>query len=118
MEQMINGKLVKLVALVDPLTGLAAVPQATLTSRSGTITLGGTAQQLAAANTARKGFMVQNNSAGVLWINELGAPAVTAQPSISIQPNAMYVSERDACPTGAISIIGATTAQAFTAREW
>ena len=44
---------------------------ATITSRSGTITLGGTAQSFMAANAARKGWFIQNNSTGDLWVHGL-----------------------------------------------
>ena len=91
---------------------------ATMVDRSGTITLGGTAQQLMAANPNRKGYFIQNNSAGVLWFNELGATAVQAAPSISIAAGALYQSPSPGASALAISIIGATTAQAFSAREW
>jgi hypothetical protein len=99
------------VILVETLSG-------TLTDKSGTITLGGTAQQLMAANTARKGWLVQNNSAGTLWINEIGGTAVQAQPSLSITAGSLYTSPTPGASNAAISIVGATTSQAFTAREW
>ncbi len=89
-----------------------------LTDRSGTITTGGAAQTLAAFNEARKGFMIQNLSAGDLWINELGGTAAASQPSIKITSGQVYETmDGQPCPY-AISIFGATTAQAFTAREW
>lgn len=87
-------------------------------SRSGTVTLGGTAQALMAGNPGRKGFFVQNNSSGDLWINELGNAAAAAQPALRLVPGAYYESPITGCPVGAISIFGATTGQAFTAREW
>jgi hypothetical protein len=91
---------------------------ALIIDRSGTITAGGTAQTLMVYNDAREGFMVQNNSTGDLWINELGSTAVASQPSIKIASGQLYESPKNLpCPY-AISIIGATTSQAFTAREW
>jgi len=90
----------------------------TMTDRSGTITLGGTAQTLMAANPLRRGYLIQNNSAGTLWFNELGVTAVQASPSISIAAGALYQSPSPGTSALAISIIGATTGQAFTAREW
>lgn len=84
------------------------------TSRSGTITTGGTAQTLAAANTSRTILAVQNISAGDLWINEDGSAAVVnTAGSYKLVPNATaYVQTNEA-----VSIIGATTGQAFTATE-
>lgn len=88
-----------------------------LVDKSGTITSGGVAQTLAASNAARFGFMIQNNSTGDEWFSTL-ATAVASQPSIRLAPGAMYESPPNMRATGAISIIGATTAQAFSAREW
>ena len=89
-----------------------------LVSRSGTITTGGVAQSLMLADTTRNGFMVQNVSSGDLWINEVGCTASAAQPSIKIAAGQMYETmDGQPCPF-AVSIFGATTAQAFSAREW
>lgn len=90
----------------------------TRTDRSGSITTGGTAQTLMASNSSRKGWIVQNNSTGSLWFNELGNAAVQSQPSFELKPGASYESILGATVTTAISIIGATTGQTFTAREW
>ena len=90
---------------------------------SGTITLGGTAQYATFAKPSRKGYFIQNHSAGDLWINDM-AVAVASQPSIRIPPGAMYETPSSgdlgggAYGTEAISIIGATTGQAFTGRSW
>lgn len=84
------------------------------TSRSGTITTGGTAQQLAAANSSRTILSVQNISSGDLWINEDGSVAVVnTAGSYKLFPGATaYIQTNEA-----VSIIGATTGQAFTATE-
>lgn len=95
-----------------------------LTDRSGTITTGGAAQQLAAANTARRYLLIQNLSTGVLWVNLTGTAAV-GQPSIALKACAVandgtggaIVFEGSFIPTGAVSILGATTGQAYSARE-
>lgn len=89
----------------------------TLTNRSGTITTGGTAQQLAAANSARLGFSIQNLSTGDLWVNTLGT-AAAAQPSIKLAAGVYFETPAGYGAVGAISIFGATTGQSFTAREW
>ncbi|AMM22999.1 hypothetical protein [Variovorax sp. PAMC 28711] len=99
------------------LIGNTGVAAATHTDKSGTITAGGTAQTPFAINAARRGFLIQNNSAGDLWFNTL-ATAVQSQPSIKLPAGGYYESPYGGCPTTAISIIGATTAQAFSAREW
>lgn len=87
-----------------------------LTDLSGTVTTGGTSQQVAVANIDRELFFLQNLSAGDLWVN-FDTAAVTQQPSIKVPPGATFVAEQNFVPTGAIHIIGATTGQAFTAKE-
>jgi hypothetical protein len=86
---------------------------------SGTVTTGGAAQQLAGAFPTRKGCVIQNLSAGDLWINDLGTAAAT-QPSIKVPAGSQYVcgGYGGGAPAGALSIFGATTAQAFAGREW
>ncbi|AJG19088.1 hypothetical protein [Cupriavidus basilensis] len=87
------------------------------TDRSGSIAAGGTAQVLMAANANRRAWWIQNNSSGDLWLNEIGGTAVLSQPSIQIQAGALYETPASYCSPSAISIIGATTGQTFTARE-
>lgn len=94
-----------------------AYPSVTHADRSGTITTGGAAQQLMAANTARRGYWIQNVSAGDLWINGQGS-AAASQPSLKIVAGAYYEAPLGGCPTTAISVFGATTGQAFSSREW
>jgi hypothetical protein len=94
----------------------AAPIRGALTDRSGTITAGGTAQTLAAANAARSTFFFQNNSSGALWIN-FTATAVQSQPSIQVSAGSSFSMDGRFVSTEAISVIGATTAQAWTAKE-
>jgi hypothetical protein len=89
---------------------------ASYTSKSGTITSGGTAQTLAASNASRKFYRVMNLSTGDLWVNDMGATAAAAQPSFKIVAGAMYESG-SVVSSAAISIFGATTGQAFSASE-
>ena len=89
-----------------------------IVSKSGTITTGGTAQQLMAANTARKGWSIRNNSTGSLWFNELGSTAIIGQPSFEVKAGEYFEAPIGGSSESAISIIGATTGQSFTAREW
>lgn len=86
-------------------------------SISGTIATGGQAQQIAAANPARKGFMLQNQSSADLYFSTLAA-ANLGQPSLRLAPGQTYESPAHGIPSGAISIIGAITGQAFAGREW
>ena len=88
---------------------------------SGTITIGGTAQELAPAVTTLDGFVgfsILNTSAGDLWFNDDGATAVLASPSKKITSGSLYESPPNKQPLGAISIIGATTGQSFTAERF
>jgi hypothetical protein len=87
------------------------------TDRGGTITAGGTAQQFMAANATRRGFIVQNQSTGDLYVNCL-TTAAGNQTSLKIPAGALYSTDPHHSGTGACSIFGATTAQAFYAREF
>lgn len=87
----------------------------TFTNRSGTITSGGTAQQLAAENADRRALFIQNLSTGDLYV-AFGTTAVTQQPSIKLIAGAILILD-DFITTQSVSIIGATTGQAFTALE-
>lgn len=90
----------------------AALPAGT--DKSGSITTGGTAQVLAAANSARVRLTGQNISAGDLWINEIGGTAaVDTVGSYKVQSLAAF----SISTNRAISIIGATTGQKFSATE-
>jgi len=114
-----TDKPVQLVALVtDNGDGTASSsPHASLaagTDRSGSITTGGTAQQMAAANSARKSLKGQNISAGDLWINEIGGnAAVDAAGSYKVTAGSAF----SVATNRAVSIIGATTGQKWTATE-
>lgn len=97
--------------------GSDTVIKATSTSRSGTITTGGAAQQFAAANASRRGFVIQNQSSGDLYINSLSA-ATLDQNSLKIPAGSYYETPVHHVGTGALSIIGATTGQQFYSREF
>lgn len=82
--------------------------------RSGSIANGGAAQVVAAANAARVALDLQNISAGDLWVSENGSPAVIgAAGSYKVPAGGTF----SASTSRSISIIGATTAQAWTATE-
>lgn len=85
--------------------------------KSGTITLGGTAQPLMAANPARKGIQIYNVSGGDLWFSEVGT-ASAGSGSIKIASGGYFASPVGGVTLGAISIYGATTSQAFTAWQY
>jgi hypothetical protein len=91
-----------------------------ITDGSATIAAGGTAQSLFVADVKRRGYSVQNLSSGNLFINDVGGTAVSTGTgaSFTLIPGALYESPDGAMPIQAISILGATTSQAFAAREW
>lgn len=89
-----------------------------LTDRSGVLTLGGTAQQIAPANSVRLGFAILNlHASSDLWYSTL-ATAVQSQPSMRIPAGSMYETPPGGQGIGAISVIGPTTGQTFSVREW
>ena len=97
-------------AALEPASG-------TLTDRSGSVTAGGTAQEVAAANSSRKYFFIQNVSDIDLWI-DFGATAVADQPSIRLSPGASFeMTSSGGVSTQSVSLIGATTGKKFTAKE-
>lgn len=82
-----------------------------------TITSGGSAQDALAVNIKRSGFCIQNQSGGDLYIRE-GADATATDASLKIAPGAYYESQAGYVNGARVSIIGATTGQAFFVREW
>ena len=101
----------------SPLPVAQVGAQASKTDRSGSIAVGGAAQALAPANAARRGLWVQNLSSDALYLNGLG-DASAGQPSLRIAPGGLYEEPASGVSTTAISIFGAATGQAFSAREW
>jgi hypothetical protein len=84
------------------------------TDRSGSIAAGGTAQSMAPANAARKSLKGQNISAGDLWINEVGGTAaVDTAGSYKVTSGSAFA----IATNRAVSIVGATTGQKWTATE-
>lgn len=115
-----NARTAREVVLVNPGTGEALTPvnaaPVAYVDRSGTVTAGGAAQTLMAANAARRGMLVQNNSSGPLTISSVGAASTSA--GLILQPGQLYEAPLGGVPTAALSILGATTGQRFDAREW
>lgn len=97
-------------------SSLSVVPASltTGTDRSSSITTGGTAQVLAASNTSRVALTGQNISSSDLWINEIGGTAAADTAGSYRVPSGTVFK---VSTNRAISIIGATTGQKFTATE-
>lgn len=86
------------------------------TDRSGTITAGGTAQQIMSSNATRLHLLVQNVSDTDQWICWTGT-ATAGAGSVKLAAGASYENPAHFCPTGAVSIFCSTTGKAFTATE-
>ncbi len=85
---------------------------------SGTVATGGSAQTLFGGLVPANGFLVQNNSAGALWISDVGA-ASAGGASIQLEADGgTFATPSGYKPAGAVSLYGATTGQAFAARRW
>jgi hypothetical protein len=96
--------------------GVSGYPGAVVDGSS-TITLGGTSQQVFPANASRKYLLIQNQSSGSLYINFTSNAATTGN-SVLIAANGGYVEySGNFIPTEKITIIGATTSQAFLAKQ-
>lgn len=88
---------------------------ATLVDASGAIAAGGTAQNAAAANIARRGFLLQNlDAAEELYVRLTGASVIGGAGSFVLGPYASL----QGVGTGAISVIATTTAHKFSLVEW
>jgi hypothetical protein len=101
---------------VAPWGASAQAPALTYADRSATIVTGGTSQVVLPAWTGRHGCMIQNQSTGSLWVSETGTP-IQGPPAILIPVGQQFLCMSPASAQ-AYLIVGATTGQAFAAREW
>lgn len=108
---LLKGIFAKLAGVLKVDTVIAAAS----TDVGGTITTGGQAQQFAVANSSRRGLVVQNQSTGDLWVNGTGNATIDYH-SLRVRAGDYYETPAHHVGTGALSIIGATTGQAFYAR--
>ena len=83
---------------------------------SGTITTGGTAQNISASLLAN-GFAFQNVSDTDMWIR-IGGTAAADSPSMKIPAGALYETPANERPNGQVSVICATTGKKFSAWSW
>lgn len=75
------------------------------------------AVQIAAVNTARRGFSIQNQSQAPLWFSSV-ANATADFNSFALNPGDTFESSPQHVGTGAISVIGTGAGQSFYAREF
>ena len=105
-----------------PVTNANPIPfqgvPVTLTNRSGSITTGGTAQQSAAANSARTFLFIQNpDTATDLYVSLVGTASSAANSgSIRLAPGAGMTFDMRV-PAGAVSVFSATTGKGFVVYE-
>lgn len=85
------------------------------TETNSTITLGGTAQNAVAANTARTKLKFQNLSVGDMYVKMTGTAA--SGTGMLLPAGSFYEWEAHDIPTGALSVFGATTGQAYYVAE-
>lgn len=92
-------------------------PRGTYTSRSGTVTTGGTSQQIMAVNANRKSIIIENPIAATetLFFNFTSAASTTTD-SIGLAPGGIY-SPTNFISTEAINVTATTTGHAFVAKE-
>jgi len=90
-----------------------AAPLGTGTDRSGTV--GTSSAALAAANTSRRGLNIQNISANVLGINEVGNAAAIGSPgTYTIAAGASF----NVRTNQAVNVIASAAGSAYTATEF
>lgn len=87
-----------------------------ITTRSGTITTGGTSQQVAASNSSRVYFAIQNISDTDMYLGVGFTPTTTTGILLS-KGGGGFVFESGFIPTQAINLLCATTGKAFVAWE-
>lgn len=95
----------------NTVTTTSALPATT--DRSGSITLGGTAQNVAALLATRKGLTFQNTSDTEMRVTESGV-AATAATGFLVAVGASFHAKSNK----AISVFCATTGKTYAATEW
>ncbi len=99
---------------------MPAIPGGNLLDHSGSVTTGGTDQQVASGNISRQYLMVQNiDPAEDLWVNIGTAAGVNAAGSIQLKPAGAVIWESGmgVVPTGTVHVVASTTGHKFTCKE-
>lgn len=113
--------------LCDATTATASftTPTGSYTDRSSSIAVGGTSQQIAAANGARLRLQIQNpcfaagqgiGSAESIFVN-FGAAASSAGGSVELAPCGTYDTGAGPVTTQAVNVVAATNGHLYTAKE-
>lgn len=87
---------------------------------SGTITVGGTAQNLFGGTAPAHGFLLCNpDPSEALWFSLSTTAAANGQGSLSLAPSGgVFITPVGMIPFHAISVVAATTGHKFTAVQW
>lgn len=104
------------ISSATPLPVINAAGSAALDG-SGTVAIGGSAQTLFGGVAPTNGYLVANNSSAVLYVSDVGA-AVSGGASIPVAAGGVFATPAGYRPAGVVSLLGATTGQAFAARRW
>lgn len=107
----IVGALALCLLLAFPASAATVQP---ISDCSGTITLGGSAQALVAANAAKNYLMIQNVGVANLGVSLTNPPVIGAAGTLTLGPGASFVFESNFFNTSALYIIGPNTAQPYT----
>ena len=95
-------------AIILPRRGVGSVVNSTITA-------GGTAQTILAAQPGRTFLQIKNNAAQVLWVNFGTTAGIDAGVQIAaIGVGDTWTSPPNFCPTGLVSVVGATTGNKFS----
>jgi hypothetical protein len=84
---------------------------------SGVIIAGSVAQYLFGSVLPLHGYVIANNSGGILWACDVGT-AQAGGASIPINPGDVFMTPPGYRPPLAVSLFGNTTGQAFAARSY
>lgn len=101
----------------SPLSKYDTVVKSAATDRGAVVTTAGTAQTLMAINLSRRGFSIQNQSAGSCYVNGLNT-ATQDYHSLIVPAASYYETPGTHVGTGAISIVCAVAGASVYAREW
>lgn len=98
-------------------TAVATVP-VTPANKRASITAASVSQVLLTANATRAGFVFQNNSSYLMWLNLLGSTAVAGLGSIVITPGSTYTSDSASVSASQISVLCAKQGASFNCSEY
>lgn len=104
--------------LVSPATPLPVDPVARATATDRGAVVGIAATTLMPANPARRGFVIQNQSASATVYLSVQGAATTDWHSLMLPPGAIHETPAHHVGTGAISIISTAAATPVHAREF